>query len=100
MDAILCFLIPLIIGATLVSSLTCIFFYNKEKATKPCNETPIQLEQYHSISRATLSLRSLAHNRYPTLSTLSHYQSWSLPRSILKHKSRPPLPEAWRTGSL
>ena len=104
MDAVLCFMIPLIIGATLVSSLTCIFFYNKEKAIKKCNETPIQIEQYNSISRATLNLRSLAHNRHLTP---SHYQydtlqSWSasLPRPILKQKSRPPLPEAWRTGSL
>ncbi len=83
-DVMFCFVIPLLIGTMVVSTLTCIFFYNKEELVKESNETPVQLEQYNSIQRASSKLRSLAQNRnyIPPQSSNS-----TLPRAILKSMS-------------
>ncbi len=80
-DVMFCFAIPLIIGTMVVSTLTCIFFYNKEDLVKESYETPVQLEQYNSIQRASSKLRSLSQNRNyaPPQSSNS-----TLPRAILK----------------
>ncbi|CAG2165793.1 unnamed protein product, partial [Oppiella nova] len=82
-DIIVCFAIPFLIAAMIVSSLTCIFFYNNQDLSKGCNETPVQLEQYNSISRATLRLRSLAQNRYYSVADV--YSLSSLPPKLPLH---------------
>jgi hypothetical protein len=80
-DVMFCFVIPLLIGTMVVSTLTCIFFYNKEELGKESQETPVQLEQYNSIQRASSKLRSLAQNRNYTPPQSSNS---TLPRAILK----------------
>ncbi|XP_054168579.1 alpha-sarcoglycan-like [Oppia nitens] len=83
-DLMVCFLVPLLMATMIISSLTCIFFYNKEHLIRQqLNETPEQLQQFKCISLATQRLRALADNRdnpiQPTnpYATLPRYSSLS-----------------------
>lgn len=40
LDVMFCVMIPLLVGFVLISSLTCLFFYNKEHLMKINQETP------------------------------------------------------------
>jgi len=83
-DVLFCIVIPLIVGTMVVSSLTCIFFYNKEELSKVNQQTaPVQMQQYSTIQRASSQLRSLAQNR----NSITSAANTTLPRPILKSMS-------------